>query len=149
MRLTIACVVAGALLAGAACSDGAAPVRPASVPAPSEVELGGVNLSEPLRILGTEPFWSVEVTAASLTLSSPDQPAQSAINPGPEVQGTIAIYRTETDADLPLVVTLTATECSDGMSDRLYPLTARVEIGDQSLTGCAASTAFIEAGPRP
>ena len=39
---------------------------------------------------------------------------------------------------------LIATECSDGMSDRTYPLTAKVEIGDETLTGCAAATAAIE-----
>ena len=37
-----------------------------------------------------------------------------------------------------LVLTLIATECSDGMSDRVYPLTAKVEIGDDEVTGCAA-----------
>ena len=47
--------------------------------------------------------------------------------------------------------TLIATECSDGMSDRIYPLTARVVIGEETLQGCAASTAAImgagESGP--
>jgi uncharacterized membrane protein len=37
------------------------------------------------------------------------------------------------------------------MSDRLYPLTARVRIGEETLTGCAASVAAImsagESGP--
>jgi uncharacterized membrane protein len=37
------------------------------------------------------------------------------------------------------------------MSDRTYPLTAMVKVGDQDLTGCAASTAAVmstgESGP--
>lgn len=149
MRLTITFAVVSALLALGACSNEAVQEPVAAIPASSTNELGGVSLGEPLRILGTEPFWSLDVTASSMTWTSPDQPTQLAVNPGPAVQGTIAIYRTETDADLPLVVTLTATECTDGMSDRLYPLSARVEIGNQSLNGCAASVAFLEAAPRP
>ena len=149
MRLSVSLVLAAAVFAGGACSEGAAPVPAASRPAPSAAELGGVNLGEPFRILGTEPFWSLEIMAEAMTWTRPDGAPKRAINPGPVVQGTIAIYRTETEDGHPLVVTLTATECSDGMSDRLYPLTARVEIADQSLNGCAASTAFLEAGPRP
>ena len=41
-------------------------------------------------------------------------------------------------------VMLTATECSDGMSDRTYPLTARVEIGGETLNGCAATAAALD-----
>ena len=55
----------------------------------------------------------------------------------------ITIYET------PLNVMLIATECSDGMSDRVYPLTARVEIGDDTLTGCAASKSAIMVQPAP
>ena len=60
------------------------------------------------------------------------------------MQGTVAAWTTATEAKTPLVVTLMATDCSDGMSDRTYPLTAKVEIGTESLTGCAASGAAIE-----
>ena len=56
----------------------------------------------------------------------------------------MAVWTTETEARTPLILTLMATDCSDGMSDRTYPLTAKVEIGDETLTGCAAATAAIE-----
>lgn len=138
------------VLALAACSE------PASAPEPIETTpevrpamLGGVNLSEPVRALGTEPFWSVEI--------GPDQMAYDragvvtatrAAHSGPQVQGTMATWRAN---DGSMTVTLMATECSDGMSDRTYPLTARVQIGQDTLNGCAASTAAIlrasESGP--
>jgi uncharacterized membrane protein len=35
------------------------------------------------------------------------------------------------------------------MSDRTYPLTARVEAGSQTLNGCAASVAFLNSAPAP
>jgi uncharacterized membrane protein len=65
------------------------------------------------------------------------------------VQGTTAVYASAAEDGTALVVTLIATECSDGMSDRTYPLTARVELGGQTLNGCAASVAFLDSEPRP
>ena len=81
-----------------------------------------------------------------MVLEGVDQPEQRAPNRGVTVQGTVATFTTTTNQNQPLNVSLMATECSDGMSDRTYPLTARVEIGDQTLNGCAASTAAIMAG---
>jgi len=140
MRLAILFATAAAALT--ACSQPTAEKAPV---APVEARtLAGIDLDQPLRVLGTEPFWAVEITPAGLTYSGVDRPEQKAANPGPALQGTVATWTTETAAKTPLVVTLTATDCSDGMSDRTYPLTARVEIGGETLTGCAASSAAIE-----
>ncbi|MNX30631.1 hypothetical protein D3C86_608020 [compost metagenome] len=143
MRLAILFATAAAALTTlAACSQPTAENAPV---APVEARtLAGIDLDQPLRVLGTEPFWAVEITPAGLTYSGVDRPEQKAANPGPALQGTVATWTTETAAKTPLVVTLTATDCSDGMSDRTYPLTARVEIGTETLTGCAAAVAAIE-----
>ncbi|WP_288758166.1 hypothetical protein [uncultured Brevundimonas sp.] len=137
-------VLAGLTLAGCYDRQENAP-KPAPAPETS-AELGGVDLSRPVRVLGTEPFWSVEITPDALIYTRMDQPEQRAPNRGVTVQGTVATFTTTTSLNQPLNVSLIATECSDGMSDRTYPLTARVEIGDQTLNGCAASTAAIMAG---
>ena len=133
--------VSVATAALAACSQPAekAPAAPAE-----PRTLAGVDLDQPLRVLGTEPFWAIEITPTGLTYSGVDRPEQKAANPGPALQGTVAVWTTATEARTPLVVTLMATDCSDGMSDRTYPLTAKVEIGGENLTGCAASSAAIE-----
>ncbi len=137
-------VLAGLTLAGCYDRQENAP-KPAPAPETS-AELGGVDLSRPVRVLGTEPCWSVEITPDALIYTRMDQPEQRAPNRGVTVQGTVATFTTTTSLNQPLNVSLIATECSDGMSDRTYPLTARVEIGDQTLNGCAASTAAIMAG---
>ncbi len=62
------------------------------------------------------------------------------------VQGTTAVFTVTTDKNNALVVTLIDTDCSDGMSDRLYPLTAKVEIGGETLSGCAIGQAEFDAG---
>jgi len=145
MRVALFSVAAVSLavsLALAACTP---PAEKAAEPAKAEPRaLAGVDLDQPLRVLGTEPFWAVEITRQGLTYSGVDLPEQKAANPGPALQGTVATWTTKTEAGADLAVTLTATDCSDGMSDRTYPLTAKVEIGDETLTGCAAASAAIE-----
>ena len=137
------------LLSLAACSEGQ-PTAPAPAEPPAQpAVLDGVDLTQPLRVLGTEPFWSVEITPDALIYTRVDQPEQRAPNHGATVQGTVATYATSTNLQQALNVMLIATECSDGMSDRVYPLTARVEIGDDTLTGCAASKSAIMVQPAP
>jgi len=131
-----------AVLALAACSPADDPSPPSAPSEPAAV-LGGVDLGRPVRALGTEPFWSVELTGTEMVYTSPDPPEQRARQPEPVVQGTTATYEGETAAGSAMRVTLIATECSDGMSDRIYPLTAIVKLGDLDLTGCAASTAAM------
>lgn len=126
----------------AACSQ---PAQKAPEAAKAEPRaLAGVDLDQPVRVLGTEPFWAVEITPQALIYSGVDRPEQKAANSGPTLQGNLVSWTTKTEAGADLTVTLTATDCSDGMSDRTYPLTAKVEIGGETLTGCAAATAAIE-----
>ena len=147
MRLALFAV---AVLGLAACSNpGDTPPAEAAAAPAAPVVLGGVDLGQPLRALGTEPFWAVEITPQNLTYSAVDNPGFSTTNPGPTLQGTTAVYAAAGADGATLVVTLIATECSDGMSDRVYPLTARVELGPQTLNGCAASVAFLETQPAP
>ena len=139
-----------AALALAACSPAGEPDQPDAPPEPAPV-LGGVDLAKPVRALGTEPFWSVELTGTEMVYTTPEPPEQRAPQPNPVVQGTTATWEAETADGTALSVTLVATECSDGMSDRTYPLTAMVKVGELELTGCAASSAAVmstgESGP--
>ena len=146
--LTAACA-AGLSLALAGCYD-RKEKEPESAPPPeTAASLGGVDLGRPVRAVGTEPFLSVEVTPDALVYTRMDQPTQRAPNHGATVQGTMATYATSTDLKMALNLTLVATECSDGMSDRTYPLTARVEIGDDTLNGCADAASALAVAPAP
>ena len=141
MRPLLVASLAG--LALVACSsepDGPAGPAPAPEPAPS---LAGVDLSRPVRLLGTEPFWGIDLTGSEIVYAGADRPEQRGPQPEPTLQGTGATLETPTTAGPPIAITLTATECSDGMSDRTYPLTALVQVGEESLMGCAASTSAI------
>ena len=132
-----------AVLILAACSRDETPDQPAPEPAGPETVLGEVNLEEPLRALGTEPFWAVTIDGNGLVYSGVDRPEERAPNAGPQMAGTTATWSGQTDQGRVIRVTLIETQCSDGMSDRTYPLTARVEIGEELLNGCAASVDFL------
>lgn len=143
-------IAALTLLALSACSQAEVPQPPAP-PADPALMLAGVDLNQPVRALGTEPFWSVELTGTEMVYSGVDRPEQRAPQPKIAIEGTTVTLAATTGLGASLSVMLAATECSDGMSDRTYPLSAIVKIGDETLTGCAASAAAIrgsgESGP--
>lgn len=147
MRLIL---LSSAVLTLAACGEPAPPPEPAPAPQPAPV-LGGVDLGQPVRALGTEPFWGVDVGPDGIAYEGVDVPREVAPRGEVQLMGTMAVFTGQTDKGRAITVTLIDTDCSDGMSDRLYPLTARVEIGDKTLQGCAASRTAVmtsgESGP--
>jgi uncharacterized membrane protein len=145
----------------AACQPAGGPAEPGPAvltvetqeakPAPpaGPIVLGGVELSQPLRALGTEPFWGVEIKADELVYSGVDRPEMKMANPGPRLQDGNAVIAARDTAGQAFTVTLRATECSDGMSDRVYPLEAEILYKGETLKGCANSRAALGALPKP
>lgn len=147
MRLPL--IAAVAVLALAACKPAAeapapAETPPAPAPEPIKPELNGIDLTQDLRAVGTEPFWAVEMTKADLKLSGVDIPETKGPNAGPTMTVGQADWTTTTAEGKTLKVTLTGKDCSDGMSDRTYPLTAVVVHDTTTYNGCAATVAALD-----
>jgi uncharacterized membrane protein len=142
LTLCAGLALAGCEPAGEAAWEGERPPEPAA-----PVVLAGVDLGQPVRALGTEPFWGVDIADGALTLTGVDRPEQRFAAGAPELVGTTAVWRGEAADGAAATLTLIATECSDGMSDRVYPLTARFEAGETELAGCAEATARLMEGP--
>ena len=70
-------------------------------------------------------------------------------NPGPSLRDGNAVIAARDTAGQAFTVTLRATECSDGMSDRVYPLEAEIRYKGETLKGCAISQAALGALPKP
>ena len=104
---------------------------------PGEVEaFDEIAADETINALGNEPFWSATIGNDILTYSTPENIdgqkvaiTRFAGNGGLGVSGRIS----EED----LNIAITPGECSDTMSDRSYPFTVTLIIGDKQLNGCA------------
>jgi len=117
-----------------------APVSPA--PATARIS----DFSQPITVLGTEPFWSLRIDGTTFTLRGLDRPDLVATAPGAAIQSGRATWIAKSADGRQLTVTLYVSECSDGMSDRKYPMTAEVVLRDETLRGCAIRTADMPRG---
>lgn len=88
---------------------------------------------KPIRAVGTEPFWGAAIDGRCVTYSELD-----------DAKGTRVWTRyvngvwTGTYRGKPFTFrALTGKSCSDGMSDRIYPITVQLIVGGERRTGCA------------
>ena len=119
----------GAIGILASCSSGGE--KPGDVPA-----FDGIAETEIITALGNEPFWNAKIDGDTLTYSTPENIDGTAIaisrfagNGGLGLSGTLSGEA--------LLLAITPGECSDTMSDRTYPFTATLTIGDNQRNGCA------------
>jgi uncharacterized membrane protein len=106
----------------------------------------GIAPEEVITLTGTEPFWGIAIANDVATYTTPDNPAgmvfessRFAGNNGLGFSGRLE------GSDVTIAVTPGA--CSDGMSDRTYPFTATVAIGEDRLTGCGHTDRQPFTGP--
>lgn len=129
-----------ALPALAACrpaADQAAPSAVATIADGSAVAgIAGIGPDEAISFAGTEPFWNGKVAGGRLTYATPENQDGETIavdrfagNNGLGFNGKLA--------GQPLDLTVTPGQCSDGMSDRVFPFTATLRIGAEQRNGCA------------
>ena len=99
----------------------------------------GIAPTATISLTGTEPFWGITI--------EPDETAFRATYTSPEnIDGTaFAVTRFAGNNGLgfsgemegeDFIATVTPGDCSDAMSDRNYPYTATVALGDRTLIGC-------------
>lgn len=132
--------------------DPPAAAPPAASPSATPAPAGPVvsDFGQPLRALGTEPFWAVDITDGTrLTLRRPDHPDAVFQAPGATITPGRAVWTAQAADARTMTLTLFVSECSDGMSDRSYPMTAEVELNGETLRGCAAPAAELAKEPRP
>jgi uncharacterized membrane protein len=128
-------------LALSACGKPAPQPAPAPAPKPATPNTA-LDLSQPITANGTEPFWSLNIDGRRFRLSRPEQPDLVATSPGATIMPGRATWIAMGPAGQ-MTVTLYVSDCSDGMSDRRYPMTAEVAVLNETLHGCAAKTAAL------
>ncbi|HEX8124918.1 MAG TPA: hypothetical protein VF548_04985 [Allosphingosinicella sp.] len=129
----------------AACREGSAPParEPGAAPGPV-ASAGACNVQDgkPVRVAavratGTEPFWNARVEGRCVTYSNPEDQKGTRVwtrfTPGPgggTWSGTLGGGRFE-------LRIRPKRGCSDGMSDKSYPLAAELLVGGERRQGCA------------
>lgn len=125
-----------------ACREGAAPpAEPAAGPAasasPCLVQDGKPIRVAPVRALGTEPFWNARIEGRCVSYSHPEDQKGTRIwtrhTPaagGGTWSGSLGGSRFE-------LKVRPRRGCSDGMSDKRYPLEAELVVGGERRQGCA------------
>ena len=85
----------------------------------------------PFHAVGTEPFWNLLINERDITFTQPD--AQPIRQPRPRAIVGIAgeIYQTQR-----IDVNIVHAQCSDGMSDRVYPDKVQVTVDGRRFNGC-------------
>lgn len=119
----------------AACRVGTAP--PGAGPCHTQ---GTERLAiQPLRVFGTEPFWAARTEGRCVTYSHPEDQNGTRVwtryTPGAGGGGTWAGALGGKPFELRI---RPQPGCSDGMSDRRYPLAAELLVGGERRQGCAA-----------
>ena len=124
-----------------ACRPASAPAAPARAAAaatgPCHTQDGKNVNGAPLRAVGTEPFWGARIEGRCVTYSNPEDqkgtrvwtrftPAQG----GGTWSGALGGRRFE-------LRIRPERGCSDGMSDKSYPLAAELFVGGEKRSGCA------------
>ncbi|SFE50610.1 COG3650 family protein [Roseivivax sediminis] len=105
----------------------------------------GAALPDVARMMcfGTEPFWNIDLDAGGLSnFSEPESEAlflTGPVRPGEGRPDRFAVVGGAAGSDLALSISVE--ECSDGMSDRLYGLSATMIVSgsvNRTLSGCCA-----------
>lgn len=97
---------------------------------------GSLDLSKQINARGAKPAWSLTVTEGTdFKLTRPGKPALAAKAPGSAISAQGASW-TATAADgQTMKVSLQNAACAVGAAK--YPMTAQVELGGETLSGCA------------
>lgn len=141
MRLPLLSIL---VLSLAACGSG----RDASLPgdAKDTRPYAGISPDETLHVTGTEPFWAGKVTGGTFNYNTPDNQDGTSITVD-RFAGRNGLSFSGTLKDQALVMAVTPGQCSDGMSDRSYPFTVTLRLGDETRSGCGWTEGQPFTGP--
>jgi uncharacterized membrane protein len=106
----------------------------------------GIGERETVHFTGTEPFWGGEVSGASLTYTTPEHLDGVAI-PVERFAGRGGLSFAGSLDGARFEMTVTPLECGDGMSERTYPFTVTLKIGEDMRSGCGWTERQPFAGP--
>ena len=95
-----------------------------------------VRMAPVLHALGTEPYWTLDIQARKALYRTPEQQAGVPVYFNWDVTHTEVVYRGQDSQRVPVQLQVFRQPCSDGRTDRVYPLAVQLQYGQQRRTGC-------------
>ena len=126
-----------------ACRESAAkpsptPTATGAPTSPCRTQDGEALTNPPLRAVGTEPFWGARIDGRCVTYSHPDDQQGTRVWTKYAPRSGGGGSWTGALGGKPFVlVTRPQANCSDGMSDRRYPIAVALTVGGEQRQGCA------------
>lgn len=114
------------------------PVAAPATGAPMAKRAPGQEHADPLQVFrafGTEPFWNVNVEDSTLTYSTPED-QQGVVMQGTRRALANGVEITGSHDGKAFTLTVSAGNCSDGMSDNQYTMVSTFRFGDVEYKGC-------------
>ena len=106
----------------------------------------GIGDGERIYAAGTEPFWRVDIEDGLALYTTPENQAGLRF-PVMRFSGNSGLGITGTLEGVNFDLAVTPGQCSDGMSERIYPFVATLRLGSQVREGCAWTDAQAFSGP--
>ena len=98
-----------------------------------------IDVSKDIQAKGAKPDWSLKVSKGTqFTLTRPGKPAVQGAAPGAAISGKGVSWQAKAADGRPLHVSLQNGTCTVGGLQ--YPMTAKVSLGGETLSGCAGPT---------
>jgi len=94
-----------------------------------------VKAEEVVTMVGTEPFWNLTLEGEIGVWTTPENQTGTSFGVT-RFAGNNGLGFSGTLDGKELTATLTPGECSDGMSDRIFPFVATIALGGEALKGC-------------
>ncbi|MFC3212864.1 COG3650 family protein [Novosphingobium panipatense] len=96
----------------------------------------GIKPGEIIQLVGTEPFWGGTVGAEGFRYTTPENPEGVQV-PVARFAGRGGVSFSGSIGGREVILAVTPTRCSDGMSDTVYPFAVTLQMGEQLRQGCA------------
>ena len=101
------------------------------------LDRGGEAVTHIIKALGTEPFWAVEVEGRCVTYKTPEDQQGTRIWTEVTRRAPETVWDGALRGRQFLLTIRPKADCSDGMSDKSYPLEAVLRVDGETRHGCA------------
>jgi uncharacterized membrane protein len=92
------------------------------------------------RMAGTEPFWALEIARRELRFITPEDTSGLRFPRGPSVTSGDTLRWSAMAYGTTIEARIWPSQCSDGMSDRVWTHRAVVRVDSTTYRGCAVQT---------